>query len=201
MMTMNLFSPTPQLELVAIGNDPEAARAVGVATRAGVYVDERPGAEGLLFRTMVRAVTDDLDALTPAAGVGLYVVLARTMKPRALDPSGAPTPRTGPVTINAMVHHPGLTHRQSDAHWRDLHGPLALRIHVGMADYVQLSAVATISGTPYDGFALLGFDSDDDFRNRFYATPEGRAEVFADVSKFSDMAHSPRRLVATQQPT
>lgn len=200
MTALNAYPPSPQLELIALGQDGDAAREVATALGAIAYIDERPNADALPFRTLVRAVTDDIDALAPAATVGLHVVCARTKKARPAGPSGRPQPRTGPVTINAMVRHPDQSHRESDDYWRDRHGPLALRIHVGMADYTQLPVLSTIAGTPYDGFAILGFDSDDDLKNRFYATPADKQVIYDDVAKFSDLKRSPRRLVAMQFP-
>ena len=200
MIAMNVFPLSSQLELVALGEEGDDARAVATSLGGVAYVDERPHAESLPFRTLVRAVTDDIEALASSATVGLYVVCARTKKSRSSDASGRPEPRTGPVTINAMIHHPDQSHRQSDAYWRDGHGPLALRIHVGMADYTQLSVLSTIAGTPYDGFAILGFDSEDDLKNRFYATPGDKHVIYDDVAKFSDLKRSPRRLVAMQYP-
>ena len=181
-----------QLELVITGNDPVAARALAASHGGTVYVDERDGAD-VPFRTLVRLVTDDAEALSSIPSEGTYVVVARTVKARP----GAPAPE-GVVALFPMIRHPDLRHAQSDAHWRDNHAPLALRHHVAMSHYTQLSVVHTISGFPYDGFALCGFDSSADMRERFFDGPEGRAAITADVAKFADTTRSPRRLVTTE---
>jgi hypothetical protein len=67
-----------------------------------------------------------------------------------------------------------------------------------MWDYTQCSVVATLSGTPYDGFALCGFASEEDLRERFFDGPEGQAAIRADVATFADMERSPRRVLMTE---
>ena len=98
-----------------------------------------------------------------------------------------------------MLRHPDLSHADADRYWRDRHAPLALRIHVAMSNYTQLSIVHRISGPPWDGFALCGFDSLEDLRDRFYDGPAGREAIREDVARFADPAHSPRRLIAVEE--
>jgi uncharacterized protein (TIGR02118 family) len=98
-----------------------------------------------------------------------------------------------------MVRAPGLSHQAADAHWRDVHGPLALTHHGFMTHYTQLSVVKNLSGLPLDGFALCGFTSEGDLRERFYSTEDGPAAIAADVRTFSDLKRSPRRLIVTEE--
>jgi uncharacterized protein (TIGR02118 family) len=181
------------LELAAAGNDLGRARAVARTVGGTVYVDERAGAEGLPFRALVTAATDDLDALLDAGDVGAWVVCRRTIKPR----SGAGLP--GVIALYPMVRHPGLSHAEADRYWRDRHAPLALRHHVGMSYYTQLSVVHRLHGPEWDGFALCGFDSLEDLRERFFDGPEGRVAIREDVARFADGARSPRRLIAVEE--
>ena len=186
----------PQMQFVVTGNDPDAAIAVATATGGTAYVDQRPAGDSV-FRTLVRATTDNPELLGPAAGVGRYVIVARTMRARPHHLC-AGAPRPGVVALFPMVRRPDLAHRDSDAHWRDTHAPLALRHHIGMAHYLQLSVVHTLAGFPYDGFALCGFGSDADLKERFFDGPEGREAITADVAKFADTQNSPRRLLTTE---
>lgn len=141
---------TNAIELVVIGDDVDAARAAAAATDGVAYVDDRLD-ESLPFRTLVRAVTDRPTLLEPAASVGRYVVCVRPRKLRmGRDPASAV------IQINAMVASPALTPQAADIHWRDVHAPLALRHHVGMSQYVQLSVVHRIDGPAYAGFAQIG---------------------------------------------
>ena len=180
-----------QLEFVVIGNDVAAARELADAIGAIVYVDDRV-VDGLAFRTLVRAVTDRPTVLAPAADVGTYVVLARPQKIRYRPVDK----RSIVVQINAMVASEALSSDTADSHWRDVHAPLALRHHVGMTQYTQLSVVHTLDGEPYRGFALCEFDTEADFRDRFYDGPDGQQAIHADIAKFADMKRSPRRLIA-----
>lgn len=183
--------PSPALELVVIGDDIDAARRAAAATGGIAYADDRDDAGRLPFRTLVRAVTDRPAELDPAASVGRYVVCARPQRVRP-----GPDPIDGVIQINAMIGHPSLGSIGADTHWRDTHAPLALRHHVGMSQYTQLSVVHRIDGPAYDGFALCEFDSMDDLRERFFDGPEGRRVILADIASFADQERSPRRLLA-----
>ena len=184
-------------ELVVTGNDPEAAAEVAASVGGVCYAADPDDGRELPFRTLVRAMTDSADALTRAGKVGTYLAFSRIIRERPLgaDP-GAPSP--GLTAIFPMVHHPDLTHAQGDSHWRDTHAPLALRHHPGMWDYTQLSVVATLNGSPYDGFALVSFASLEDMRERFFGDDHDREVIRADVAKFADMQRSPRRVITTE---
>ena len=191
------------LELVAVGTDVARLRAVARSLGGAAFVDERPDAGGLPFRALVTAVTDDVDALLAAADVGAWVVCRRVMKPRRTAAGAAPTPAAatlpGVIALYPMVRHPTLSHAEADRYWRDRHAPLALRHHVGMSHYTQLSIVHRIHGPEWDGFALCGFDSLEDLRERFFDGPEGRVAIREDVARFADTARSPRRLIVVEE--
>ncbi len=67
-----------------------------------------------------------------------------------------------------------------------------------MTHYTQLSVVANLSGLELDGFALCGFASVDDLRNRFYTSPESVNIIAEDVRQFADISRSPPRLIASE---
>jgi hypothetical protein len=187
------------IELVAVGNDIAKARSVAAAVEGTLLCDERERTPSLPFRTLVAAVTDDPGALADAAEVGAYVVCRRVVKPRAepAEPASS-TGLPGAVALFTMVHNPALTHREADRHWRDLHAPLALKHHQAMSHYTQLSVLHRLHGPDWHGFALCGFDSLEDLREHFFATPLGKIAIRTDVARFADTKKSPRRLIVRE---
>jgi len=177
----------PILELAVASTDVEAARVQAERLGGTLYADDRDLAE-LPFRALATLVTDDLDTIAPVADIGLYLVCRRTIK-------------AGPAQVLGLfplVHHPDLSHRDADAHWRDVHAPLALEHHGFMTHYTQLSVVHTLAGMPLGGFALCGFATLEDLRERFYSRPDSRVVIAADVQTFADTRRSPRRLIVSQ---
>lgn len=178
---------SPVLELAIAASDVAAARTLAEARGGTLYADDREQPE-LPFRALVTLVTDDLAAVSPVADVGLYLVCRRTIKPGSAQVLG----------LYPLVHHPDLTHGETDAHWRDVHAPLALKHHAFMTHYVQLSVVQTLAGLPLDGIALCGFASLADLRERFFSEPDSRSVITSDVQTFADTRRSPRRLIVTE---
>ncbi len=175
-----------RLELAAASNDIAGAEAVLDQVQGTAYRDLR-GRDNLPFQALVTACTDRPALLAAIADVGLYLVCRRTIKPG--------TPKA--VALFPMLAHPERGHDASDAHWRDQHAPLALEHHPHMTAYDQLSVVHRFSGPEIDGFALCGFQSVEDLRERFYVSDEGVRIIGADVAKFADVKRSPNRLIAT----
>jgi uncharacterized protein (TIGR02118 family) len=139
----------------------------------------------------------DRDAVGSVADIGLYRVDVRPMRhQRRFWPPGDASP--GVTAAFAMLRRPGLTHEQSDAHWRDTHAPLALRHHPGMWHYHQVSIDEVLEGRFYDGIALCAFASDQELKERFFGGPDDQEVIRADVAKFADMTNSPRRVRMTE---
>ena len=183
-------------ELLATGNDLEAAEAVARSLNGVCYLGDPNEQRELPFRALVRCVPDNPKALAPAASVGLYLGFSRVIRERpTTTQSGNTSP--GVTAIFPLLHHPDLTHEESDAHWRDVHAPLALRHHPGMWDYTQLSVVRTLNGPEVDGFALVSFESIASMKDRFFGDDNDRDVIYQDVAKFAD-PQSPRRVVATE---
>jgi len=171
---------------VAATTDLEAARSRLTSTGGILYADDRPLWEHLPFRGLLVVAEESAAALDGVGDVGVYRAYRRVLKPG----------RARVVGLFPLCRAPGMSHEAADAHWRDVHGPLALIHHGDMTEYVQLSVEETRSGATFDGFALCGFETPDDVRHRFYSTTEGPGAIAEDVRRFADVKRSPRRLVA-----
>jgi len=68
-----------------------------------------------------------------------------------------------------------------------------------LSQYIQLAVNEVLFGPEYDGFALCGFATVEDLKERFFAGPDSIPVINQDVKKFSDTKRSPRRLIATVQ--
>ncbi len=168
----------------------EVARAVG-----GVAFLANDGQREPTFSALV--LGPDRQALESVADIGMYRVTVRPMRhQRRFWPPGDATP--GVTAAFAMLRRPDLTHEQSDAHWRDIHAPLALRHHPGMWHYHQVSIDEVLEGRFYDGIALCAFASEQELTERFFGGPEDQEVIRADVATFADMTNSPRRVRMTE---
>jgi len=168
----------------------EVARAIG-----GVAFVAHDGQREPAFGALV--IGPDRDAVESLAAIGLYQVQDRPMRhQRRFWPPGSASP--GVTAAFGMVRRPDLTHAQSDAHWRDVHAPLALRHHPGMWHYHQISIDEVLGGRAYDGIALCAFASEQELTERFFGGPDDQDVIRADVAKFADTTHSPRRVRMTE---
>lgn len=164
----------------------EVARATGGTAFVAMERERDP-----VFASLVLA--DDRAAIAPVADLGLYAVEVRRMRhQRRTWPTATATP--GVTAAFVMVRRPDLTHEQADAHWHDVHAPLALRHHPGMWHYHQISITEALAGPPYDGIALCAFASEQEMSERFFGGFEDQAIIAADVARFADTANSPRRI-------
>ena len=103
-------------EIVAVGNDIEAAVKASSELGGVCYLADPNDERALSFRTLVRCVTDNPQDLRGAAEHGTYLVFSRVIRERNTKiESGVPSP--GVTAIFPLLHHPDLTHEQSDAHW------------------------------------------------------------------------------------
>lgn len=155
---------------------------VSVTAWLPAVADQGPYAAGSPFGAFVVAPegTDGADLL--ASGDDVWAWRVEEHVPRA---SAAPCAVS---MVSLMRRNPSLSHDEFVAHWRTRHAPLALRRHVGLADYRQYVVVETLTaGTPeIDGIARLGFAGRADFDERFFDSDAGRAEILADVARFMD---------------
>jgi hypothetical protein len=164
----------------------EVARAIGGVAFVATEAQRDP-----VFETLV--IGADRTTVGDVADLGLYEVDVRRMRhQRRFWPRDSATP--GVTAAYPMVRRPDLTHEQADAHWRDVHAPLALRHHPGMWHYHQITVDDVLAGPAYDGIALCAFASEQELTERFFGDPEDRAVITADVETFADVVASPRRV-------
>lgn len=181
---------TDTQEFVAITRDISLARHLAEAHNAWWCFDDRIDKGELPFNALVRCI-DRGEALSPGFEncLGVYRVTAREIKAGTM----------AYVSLHPMIRNPTLTHAQADQHWHLQHGPLALVHHPFLSQYIQLAVNEVLFGPEYDGFALCGFTTVEDLKERFFAGPDSIPVINQDVKKFSDTKRSPRRLIATVQ--
>ena len=181
------------LELVGFGSDSAAAAEVAGRLGGMAYRNHPSERDTRPYSSMVRVATDDVESVRAVCDVGLYVCFSRVIK----APVAEPTDERSIATFG-LVRNPAMTHRECDDHWRDTHGPLALRMHLAMCDYSQLAVIDTMHGQPLDGIAMCAFSSREDLSTKFFNDDDAKAAIIADVTKFSDAAASPPRVVLQQ---
>lgn len=186
------------MELLALTTRPPAAEAVApLAARASLLEVYRafPGRPPGAYAGAIRADGLDPGDLAPLADVALYTGSARHLRRRPV-PGARLGVVPGIVVVFGVRARPGLDLAAYDAHWRDSHGPKALRHHVGMDDYVQWTVAGGAApgavGVGHDGFSLCGFATEDDLRTRFFDGPEGQAIISADAAAFVDLTRLDR---------
>src|SRR3989442_850566 len=86
---------------------------------------------------------------------------------------------------------PDLTHERYVARLLEGHVPLALRHHA-TTHYVTSVVGERLGGDgpDYAGFGELTFASAEDVRGRPYLSPEGQAEIEADIPRFIARVHA-----------
>jgi hypothetical protein len=181
-----------QMLLGLCSSDDGAARFME-GRDGSVWVAHSGERDSAPYRSMFALATDDIAGATEAANMGLHVIFRRVIKP-----SGAVVPPERVIASFGMVRHPDLEHAESDAHWRDQHGPLALASHTAMCDYEQLSILATLQGTPLDGVAMCAFPDRSTLSTDFFNDDDAKAAIIADVASFADTRASLPRVVLTQ---
>jgi len=101
----------------------------------------------------------------------------------------APGPVPGVTILARLTARPGLTHGEVLSGY-GRHAPLALRVHAAMDRYVRHVVVEDggESPSPWFGFSLLHYATDQDRHDRHYESPEGRQAILDDQKGFLDCA-------------
>ncbi|MBU9477691.1 hypothetical protein [Burkholderia multivorans] len=101
------------------------------------------------------------------------------------------SPADGTVPGIHMLHplwfHDDLPRSVLLRSWREIHGDLALRVHVGSNMYCQnlvTSAVVPGSAAPYGGFSEFHFPSYEALRDGYFDSDRGRTEIRHDIRHF-----------------
>ncbi len=152
-------------------------------------LDTEPQADAMItLRGAGRDVVSHLELPPGARLVGAYRAeeLVRLDYRRTWG-EGEPSP--GVSVICFVRRRPDLTRKAYSDHWRDNHGPLALRRQPGFWRYVQnhLSERLTDDTPDVDGIGELHFRSARAVVDEMFDSPEGLAEIMEDTDRF--MSH------------
>jgi uncharacterized protein (TIGR02118 family) len=163
---------------------------VGADDRAVVAaLDTEHEADGMItLRGTGGDVISQLDLPPGAQLVGAY--RAEELVRLDYDRSwGVGEPSPGVSLICLVRRRPDLSWQAYSDHWRDNHGPLALRRQPGFWRYVQNHVVERLTDeTPdFDGIGELHFRTARAVLEEMFDSPEGVAEIMADTERF--MAH------------
>lgn len=82
----------------------------------------------------------------------------------------------------------GLTHEEFLRYWKDVHGPIAVRLVPGLRKYIQGHAIGTSGGElDIDGIAELWFDNMEAIQNyAAWRKTDAAKELLEDEDKFID---------------
>ncbi len=138
---------------------------------------------------------DDLvAAMAPWAGVGVHrTATRRLLRHRLTWEPGDPTP--GVTMLYLTYARPGLSADDYHRYWEREHGPRALRHHLGMWDYAQVSVTGTMQGEPVDGIAITQWPQAEDLEQRFTDGSVGTAVIQRDAARFTDLGVLARHLM------
>jgi uncharacterized protein (TIGR02118 family) len=186
--------------VVAETSDVGAARALASELAGIDAVDAvavhigKPGEPVVLRATgPVRSLTEAASALPDAA---IRETRSRHLRRHRVGWAlGEASP--GVSVVYRVRRHRDLDPAAFHDHWERTHAPIALRHHMGMWDYEQVSAVADdgagdgVGG--FDGLAIVQFAVAEDLRDRFFDGPEGLEVISADAASFTDSAATRRQ--------
>ena len=182
------------LKIVAVFSDKAAAAEVAKSSQSLMFEASAEATQHLPFAALVLGTSPRLMDLKKRKDEGLYLVNERTL---LNQPLSALTQDMLPASVGIfpMVANADIGPEAADRHWHEQHAPIALEVHTAMTHYYQLAVMHKFSGADWNGLALCCFASEDDLRNRFYNSKEGKHQVAEDVAKFADTKRSPRRVV------
>lgn len=146
------------------------------------------------FRAMVElyAPTEGGDAFGVALPDGVRVVGAYAVDEVVQKDYertwGANEPSPGVKLLCSISSRPGMTHDDFLAHWRNNHGPLAVKHQPGFWHYVQNHIQEPLGEqTPFlDGIGALHFREASDIFTGMYDSDEGQRLIVEDTERFLD---------------
>jgi hypothetical protein len=94
-------------------------------------------------------------------------------------------PSPGIKSFVPLIPRKDITAGETRQHYTE-HGPLALEVHIGMAGYTRHWTEAPLDkdAPDYFGFSLLHFPTDEDYRERYFVTPDRKQDIIDDVYEF-----------------
>lgn len=130
-------------------------------------------------------VADEANFVDPGRAFGAIVREIDLMPVSGADPER----RVGMAKlVSVLYRRPDQAFEESARYWRDVHGPMALKLP-GLRAYVQNHAVARPGREPKVlGFAELWFDDEAALRSAFNS--DAGQEVVADGANFNDLDRS-----------
>ena len=182
------------LKIAAVFAHKTEAERVAKLSQSLIFQASAETTEHLPFTTLVLGTSPILADLKQRTDVGLYLVNERAVLNEplsALNQDMLPAS----VAIFPIVANAEIGAEAADRHWHEQHAPIALEVHTAMTHYYQLAVMHRFSGADWNGLALCCFASEDDLRNKFYNSSEGKRRVAEDIAKFADTENSPRRVV------
>ena len=182
------------LKIAAVFADKAEAEKVAKLSQSLIFEASADTTEHLPFAALVLGTSAVLIDLNQRTDVGLYLVNERAVLNQPLSILNQDM-LPASVGIFPMVADAEIGPEAADRHWREQHAPIALEVHTAMTHYYQLAVMYRFSGADWNGLALCCFGNEDDLRNRFYNSKEGKQRVAEDVAKFADTKRSPRRVV------
>ena len=182
------------LKIAAVFADKREAERAANLSQSLMFRASAETTEHLPFATLVLGTSPILIGLKERTDVGLYLVNERAI---LNEPLSALNQDMLPASVGIfpMVANAEIGAEAADRHWREQHAPIALEVHTAMTHYYQLAVMHRFSGADWNGLALCCFASEDDLRNKFYNSSEGKQRVAEDIAKFADTKNSPRRVV------
>ena len=183
------------LKIAAVFTDKAEAEKMANLSQSLMFEASAETTEHLPFSALVLGTSATLMDLKQRTDVGLYLVNERAVLNQPLSVLNQDM-LPASVGIFPMVANAKIGAKASDRHWREQHAPIALEVHTAMTHYYQLAVMHRFSGADWNGLALCCFANEDDLRNKFYDSSEGKRRVAEDIAKFADTKNSPRRVVA-----
>lgn len=182
------------LKIAAVFSDKAVAAEVAGLSQSLMFEAAVDDTQHLPFAALVLGASPNLIDFQARADIGFYLVSERTLLNQPLSTLRADQ-LPGSVGVFPMVASPQIGAKAADKHWHERHGPLALEVHTAMTHYYQLTVVYRFTGADWNGLALCCFACDDDLRNKFYNSTQGKQQIAEDVLKFADTQNSPRRVI------
>ena len=183
------------LKIAAVFADKTDAEKVAKLGQSLMFGASADTTEHLPFAALVLGTSASLMDLKQQKDVGLYLVNERAVLNQPLSILNQDM-LPASVGIFPMVANAEIGAKAADRHWREQHAAIALEVHTAMTHYYQLAVIHRFSGADWNGLALCCFANEDDLRDKFYNSSEGKRQVAEDVAKFADTKNSPRRVVA-----